>query len=104
MKHRLRRWAKGKHCTVRIDPGIVCQGGTETVVLAHAPKGLRYGKGLSLKPSDFLAALACSRCHDVLDRRVKSHYSDQDLKLMFFEGMAETLVLAEEDNVILINE
>lgn len=39
-----------------------------TVVGCHPPSGLKYGKGMGLKPHDVLA-YGCSECHDIIDGR-----------------------------------
>lgn len=61
----LRKSANGQACTLRL-PGI-CNGDTETTVLAHVNFG---GNGMATKESDLSACYACSACHDALDGRV----------------------------------
>jgi hypothetical protein len=65
---KLRDSARGMECTLRL-PGI-CQGGTETTVLAHLHSGIGL-KGTGMKVPDWWAVFACHACHDVLDRRRK---------------------------------
>ena len=58
--NKLRRFASGQSCTLRIEG--VCNGNPETTVLAH----LR-GAGMAVKLNDHLAVHACSRCHEYID-------------------------------------
>jgi hypothetical protein len=61
---KIRRSAKGESCTLRW-PG--CLHDTYgAIVLAHLP---HPAKGMGNKGPDFHAIYACSRCHDILDRR-----------------------------------
>lgn len=62
----LRQKAKGAPCTVNIA-GVCCYDDT-TTVLAH----VRQHSGIGTKPDDLSAVLACSRCHDCIDRRSKA--------------------------------
>lgn len=61
----LRKEARGRECTVRI-PGV-CNGNSETVILAH----LRMAglTGVGMKADDLFGAWCCSSCHDAIDRR-----------------------------------
>ena len=61
----LRKAARGRECQVRI-PGI-CNGNPETSVLAHIRLAGLCGTGT--KPPDLIATIACSACHDEIDRR-----------------------------------
>lgn len=61
---KLRKSARGKHCTLRI-PGV-CNGNPETTVLCH----IRLpGTGIGRKPPDWQAVYGCSNCHDAFDGR-----------------------------------
>ena len=79
--------SKGQSCSVRV-PGY-CNGSNETTVSAHI-NGVRFGHGTGKKVNDLLAADCCSSCHDVLDGRVRCHYSRAELKLMHYDGVFET--------------
>ena len=71
---------------VRI-PGI-CNGDAETTVLAHL-----NGGGMGMKRPDTSAAWACSSCHDAVDGRASMNgviYSDDEITLMFHEGVIRT--------------
>lgn len=61
----LRKYAKDRECQVRI-PGI-CNGNSETTVLAHYRMlGI---SGIGYKAPDLIGAWACSDCHDEIDGR-----------------------------------
>lgn len=61
----LRKAARGRECQVRI-PGV-CNGNPETSVLAHIRLAGLCCTGI--KPPDLIATIACSACHDEIDRR-----------------------------------
>ena len=79
----LRKTARGQPCMVRI-PGV-CNHDPETTVLAHL-----NGGGMGMKQPDVMAAFSCSACHECLDRRVKSLYSRDELRMMHLEGIIRT--------------
>ncbi|WP_187651564.1 DUF1364 domain-containing protein [Xenorhabdus sp. TS4] len=81
----LRKEARGRECQVRI-PGI-CNGNSETVVLAHYRMAGICGMGM--KPPDLFGAWACSCCHDEIDRRTR--LTDTDCAHMaHLEGVIRT--------------
>lgn len=67
ISQRLRDSARGQPCMFRIP--MCCNGDPSTTVLAHAPS---ESKGMGNKSHDFLAAFACSACHDAIDNNRKS--------------------------------
>lgn len=81
----MRRSAKGHPCTLRL-PGV-CNGDSETTVLAHLPFGHR---GIGTKASDDHAVYACSACHDVLDRRTQGSADLAELYECCLRGLSET--------------
>lgn len=81
----LRASAKGRDCTLRL-PGH-CNANPETSVLAHLPFG---GRGIGLKGSDQHAVIACSGCHDALDRRVPLRIPLTELLESVIRAHAET--------------
>lgn len=81
----LRDSAEGEACTVRL-PGV-CNFDPATSVLAHLPFG---GRGTALKASDLHSAVACSACHDVIDGRVRSELSREEIYECCLRGNAET--------------
>lgn len=60
----LRDAANGERCTLQIVG--VCNGRTDTTVLAHLPD---ESHGISRKSDDISAVFACADCHDVTDGR-----------------------------------
>jgi hypothetical protein len=77
----LREEARGRDCTVRLPH--ICNGNSETVVLAHVRKiGI---SGFGLKSPDILGAWACSACHTYVD----SHHDDAT-QVAFYEGVFRT--------------
>ncbi len=76
--------ARGQACTIRLDG---CNGGpnNETVVLAHL-----NGGGMGAKCLDIHGAYACANCHDILDGRVQTDYSQEFLLLTHLLGMKRT--------------
>ena len=82
--------ARGRECQVRI-PGV-CNGKSETSVLAH----IRLA---GIKPPDLIATIACSSCHDEIDRRtrlVDAEYA----KECALEGMARTQVIWLKEGLV----
>lgn len=68
----------------------VCNGNPETSVLAHIRLTGLCGTGT--KPPDLIATIACSACHDEIDRR--THFVDAGYaKECALEGMARTQVI-----------
>lgn len=91
-KLNLRKEAKGRECQVRL-PGI-CNGNSETVILAHyRMAGLN---GIGMKPNDILGAWACSRCHDECDRRTRKLETDF-VRLAHAEGVFRTQSLLQSE-------
>lgn len=83
---KIREAARGAQCMVRL-PGI-CNGNTETTVLAH----LRMAgiTGIGQKAPDLFGAFACSACHDAIDRRTSAFLAGTDLHLEFLEAIIRT--------------
>lgn len=89
------RSAKGKPCQVRI-PGI-CKPApeNETTIPAHL-----NGAGMALKHSSIHLAYCCSACHDVLDGRIRTKYSQAQLLLMHLEAVIRTQIIMIRDGVL----
>jgi hypothetical protein len=68
---------------VRI-PGV-CNWNPETTVLAHIG-----GAGMGMKADDIHGAHCCSSCHDAIDGRVQTDYSNDELELMHLQGVIRT--------------
>ena len=77
---KIMKFARGKDCTVRI-PGV-CSFDPEKSVGAH-----RNGYGMGGKFHDFQTAICCSKCHAVLDGKVRSEFTPDELLLMHYEGI-----------------
>ncbi|POU03609.1 DUF1364 domain-containing protein [Escherichia sp. ESNIH1] len=91
----LRKAARGRECQVRI-PGI-CNHNDETSVLAHIRLPGICGTGI--KPPDLIATIACSSCHDEIDRR--THMVDAEYaKECALEGMARTQVIWLKEGLV----
>lgn len=86
----LRKLAEGAPCQVRI-PGV-CNGISETTVLAHLPMvGI---SGMGMKCPDTIGTWACSACHDEIDARTSLYNSEQYgdyVQRSAYEGMCRTL-------------
>lgn len=81
----LRKEARGRECQVRL-PGI-CNGNSETVVLAHYRMAGLCGTGM--KPADLFGAWCCSSCHDEIDRRTRLTDAG-DANVAHLEGVIRT--------------
>lgn len=76
--------ANGEACTVL---GPWCNERTDTTVWAHAPSGMCFGKGTSLKGEDAVGCYACHPCHDTIDGRahvLETTYEER--RTMFLRG------------------
>ncbi|NLY16628.1 MAG: DUF1364 domain-containing protein [Gammaproteobacteria bacterium] len=93
---KLRKAAKGRQCQIRIT--CVCNGDSETTVLAHYRMSGLCGTGT--KPSDFVGAHACSACHDQVDGRSKPLYPKDKLRLWHLEGVVRTLSQLEKEGLV----
>ena len=93
----LREAAQGKDCLMRI-PGV-CNFDSTTTVLAHVRRGSVAGMGQ--KPPDVCGVLACSACHDAIDRRNNmGAYTPVAMDTMILDGLCRTLKLwTDEDRL-----
>lgn len=85
-KDSIRRFARGKECTVQLP---CCNHDPATTVLAH----LRMSgiTGIGQKAPDILGAHCCSSCHVAVDTYGHSQEYDRDfVRLAFFEGVMRT--------------
>ncbi len=76
--------AKGEDCSVRLP--TICSFDNDKTILAH------IGTSFSApnRAHDFHACYCCSDCHDVVDNRVKSDFSSEDLLTAVTDAMMET--------------
>lgn len=70
----LRYYVQGRHCYLRL-PG--CTHDPATTVLAHLRRGNVAGGGQ--KPPDICALPLDSYCHDVVDGRIKTSMTRQEI-------------------------
>ena len=90
-------FARGQPCTMRL-PGVCNHDSTKTV-WCHI-NSVRYGSGTRHKATDLIGLIACSSCHDVLDRRVKTDL-DRDFVMMHaYEGHLESLALLVKAGIV----
>jgi len=82
---KIRKSARGKMCALQIHP--YCNNNTETTVLAHLPS---MAKGMSIKSPDHIAVYSCSTCHDVIDGRMKTNLSKEELLRCQLRGLERT--------------
>ena len=96
---KIRKSAKLQECQVRI-PGV-CNFDETTTILAH-----KNGAGMALKSDDSQASYCCSECHneiDVLLGKRKSEFTDDEILIMFYEGIFRTQLLLIDQGLITIN-
>lgn len=80
---KIRRSARDEDCALRLGN---CSS-NETVVLAHIGRN----RGMGIKCADYMAVYACASCHDIIDRRVDSEYSTDQLNTEKLRALEETL-------------
>ena len=91
----LRKEAKGRECMIRLP---VCNGNSETTVLAHYR--LIGISGMGMKVPDILGAWSCFECHQAVDRRAHMDLDFDFVRLAHAEGVFRTLAkLIEEGKV-----
>ena len=88
--------ARGQECQIRI-PGY-CNGNPETVVFCHLGGG-----GMGYKSKDVHGAYGCSSCHEVVDKRVYSKYSNNEIQLWFYEAVIRTQLILIDKGLINVN-
>lgn len=87
--------ARNQPCTVRLP--FICNHDDSTTVFAHI-NGVRHGHGMGIKTN--FGAYACSSCHDALDGRVKTGYTQEYIKLAHLEGVIETLTILMDKGLL----
>lgn len=94
----LRKEAKGRECQVRIPN--VCNGNSETVVLAHLNNKRLFGVGVGQKVPDIFGAWACSACHAAVDESLYTTQCYDALRLLHYERVFRTMnILLKEDKI-----
>ena len=95
---KIRQSARGQYCQGRI-PGY-CNGNHETVVLAH-----RNGAGIGIKAPDWQGAYLCSGCHAFVDGGwTRSHYTQAEMLVMFYEAIFRTQSLLMEQGLLMAKD
>ena len=89
--------ARGQACTIRI-PGV-CKPApdNETTVPCHL-----NGAGLGIKHSSIHLAYGCNACHDVVDHRVRTDWTDDQIQRWFLEAVIRTQILMIQNGVLKI--
>ncbi len=85
--------ARGQQCQIRL-PGS-CNHNPETVVLAHLS-----GAGMGAKHLNIHAAYICSGCHDAVDGRTKTEWTQDQLKRWHLEGVIRTQIIMVKEGVL----
>jgi hypothetical protein len=88
-----RQEAKGRECTIRV-PGY-CPNNPETVVLCHYR--LSGTSGIGMKPHDAQAAFGDDVCHAIVDGRMKTEFSQTEIRLMHAEGVFRTQAILRSE-------
>ncbi|MCK5132668.1 MAG: DUF1364 family protein [Candidatus Sabulitectum sp.] len=87
------RSAKDQICQIRL-PGS-CNGNPETTILAHLG-----GAGMAMKHLNIHGAYACSGCHDAVDFRAKTEWTQDQLKRWHLEGVIRTQIIMVKEGVL----
>lgn len=92
---KIRKSARNEVCQIRIP--YACNHSPDTVVLCHLG-----GAGMGMKANDAHGAYGCSGCHDAIDHRVKTDFSADDLKIMFYDGMVRTQLILIDKGLLVV--
>jgi hypothetical protein len=84
----LRKLAQGRECQAMIPNH--CNHNPETTVLAHPNKKSLFKAGMGMKPPDEYGAWICSDCHDVIDGRRTTAWTDNQVLVWFYEAVFRT--------------
>ena len=94
--NKLRKSAQGKDCTLRV-PGACCFDPDYTSLNHITTKKFSSMGG---KVNDTFAVYGCTPCHDIIDRRVKSNFTDGELAIYKLDALAETQAIMIEEGLI----
>jgi len=89
----LRKSAEGRECQIRI-PGYCCYE-NEKVVLCH-----QNGAGIAIKNPDYQGAYGCWKCHAVVDGRLSSSWTDNQILVWFYQGVFRTQEIIRKEGLI----
>ena len=92
---KLRNSARGQECQIRIPD--ICNFNPETTVLCHI-----NGGGMGMKSNDTAAAFGCSACHDAVDHRSRTQYTNDELKLMHLDGVMRTQAIWLNEGLLVV--
>lgn len=95
--------ARGKPCTIR-SPWCSDAYPHETTVWAHAPSGMVFGKGTSIKGEDAVGCYACHECHSTIDGRahvLKTTFEER--RTMFLRGFGESFRTLIAEGLVVIS-
>lgn len=87
---KLRKFAEGRSCTLRI-PGV-CSFDSGKTQLAHG-----HGAGMGTKLYDWIGVHACSECHAYLDTQSRV---DGTYEKYFARGLLETLQRVDTEGLM----
>ena len=80
----LRKYAEGKSCYLRL---VGCSHDPAKTVLAHIRRGGIAGRGQ--KPPDICALPLDQHCHDIVDGRVKSEYTREQIDAELLRALVQ---------------
>jgi len=89
--------ARGEECQIRIPN--VCNFNPETTVLCH-----KNGGGAGMKSNDIHCAYGCSSCHDVIDGRIQTEFTQDEIKIMFYDGIFRTQEILIQKRLIMTDK
>ena len=79
-------------------PGVCSHDPTRSV-WGHL-RSVRYGSGTGIKPPDICGLIIDDKCHDILDRRVKTDFDRDYIMQLAYEGHMESLMILWEEGII----
>ena len=99
----LRKEARNRDCQVRIDG--VCNGNSETTVLAHL--SIPGISGMGMKCNDLIATWACGACHMEIDGQTHNYrrtggdmVNRMAINILASDGMKRTLTILHNEGKI----
>ena len=94
---KLTKAARGKPCTVNLYP--YCNEDPETTVFAHMPS---EDSGMGYKSPDHWGCFSCSICHDILDGRMYTTLTKEEISECQVRGLFRTWKIFIEMGLIKI--
>ena len=79
--------ARNEDCSLQIFP--YCNFNPETTVLAHINSP---SKGMGKKSEDFFAVFSCNICHDIIDKRMYTDLSEEEIQKCILRGLHRTWI------------